>query len=417
MEVRYRNDLYGNYMLISIPHIEDGNRYSFKMLEKNVIPGVLSAKERKEDGKGYWYVDISKKQTLLQEYQEKQLQLEDIIDIFQQLVPILEELRNYLLNESMVVWDPQYIFRNLEDRKLYVLLLPWSFEEKTLHKLAEFFLEKVNQRDENGVNAAYLFYKQQSQSHFSLYHFLPVLEKESILKRQKEKEPKNNRLSENKWKESFSKEGDEKKEEPYLFDDSETIKLGKDVDVYKSKNSAIIVLLVSFIFLVPGFLPVIRSTIRMSCIAFSILLFAVFLILLLKKGKIKEYSKKTEEKEVNTIPKIDIGTAETIFFDSFENEECLKLQWKERGRNKQFILKDLPCTVGKMKEETNLCISDISISRIHCRFVEQENRICIMDLNSTNGTFLNGLPVKNGEVLEIEKNDEILIGKVKVNVV
>ena len=207
---------------------------------------------------------------------------------------------------------------------------------------------------------------------------------------------------------AFSKEGDEKKEEPYLFDDSETIKLGKDVDVYKSKNSAIIVLLVSFIFLVPGFLPVIRSTIRMSCIAFSILLFAVFLILLLKKGKIKEYSKKTEEKEVNTIPKIDIGTAETIFFDSFENEECLKLQWKERGRNKQFILKDLPCTVGKMKEETNLCISDISISRIHCRFVEQENRICIMDLNSTNGTFLNGLPVKNGEVLEIEKNDEIL---------
>ena len=417
MDIRYRNDLYGNYMLISIPHREDSNRYPFKMLEKNTIPGVLSAKERKEDGNGYWYVDISKKKSLLQEYQEKQLQLEDMLDIFQQLVPILEELRNYLLSESMVVWDPQYIFRNLEDRKLYVLLLPWSFEEKTLHKLAEFFLEKVNQRDENGVNAAYLFYKQQSQSHFSLYHFLPVLEKESILKRQKEKEPKNNCLSENKWKESFSKEGDEKKEEPYLFDDSKTIKLGKDVDAYKSKNSAIIVLLISIIFLVPGFLPVIRSTIRMSCIAFSILLFAVFLILFLKKGKIKEYSEKTEEKEVNTIPKIDIGTAETIFFDSFENEECLKLQWKERGRNKQFILKDLPCTVGKMKEETNLCISDISISRIHCRFVEQENRICIMDLNSTNGTFLNGLPVKNGEVLEIEKNDEILIGKVKVNVV
>ena len=40
-----------------------------------------------------------------------------------------------------------------------------------------------------------------------------------------------------------------------------------------------------------------------------------------------------------------------------------------------------------------------------------------MDLNSTNGTYLNGLPVKNGEIQEIEKNDEILIGKVKVLVV
>ena len=40
-----------------------------------------------------------------------------------------------------------------------------------------------------------------------------------------------------------------------------------------------------------------------------------------------------------------------------------------------------------------------------------------MDLNSTNGTFLNGMPLGNGEMIEIEKNDEILIGKVKVLVV
>ena len=100
-----------------------------------------------------------------------------------------------------------------------------------------------------------------------------------------------------------------------------------------------------------------------------------------------------------------------------ENEDYLILQWKEKGRNKQFVLKEFPCTVGKMKEEVNLCISDISVSRIHCRFVEQENKICIMDLNSTNGTFLNGLSLKSGEVLEIEKNDEILLGKVKLNVV
>lgn len=415
MEVRYRNDLYGNYMLISIPHIEDGNRYSFKMLEKNTIPGVLSAKERKEDGKGYWYVDISKKQTLLQEYQEKQLQLEDMIDIFQQLVPILEELRNYLLNESMVVWDPQYIFRDLEDRKLHVLLLPWSKEEKTLHKLAEFFLEKVNQRDENGVNASYLFYRQQSQPHFSLYHFLPVLEKESILKRQKGKEAENGCFSENRWNESFSKEWDEKNVESVLPDDSEIVMSVKSTDNHKSKKSSVIVLFLSLVFLVFGFLPVISSIMRMSCVAFSVLLFIVSFTLFMKKDKTKDAI--TKAKDIKQVEKIDIGAAETVFFDSFENEECLKLQWKERGRKKQFILKDLPCTVGKMKEETNLCISDISVSRIHCRFVEQENKVCIMDLNSTNGTFLNGLPIKSGEVLEIEKNDEILIGKVKVYVV
>ena len=114
---------------------------------------------------------------------------------------------------------------------------------------------------------------------------------------------------------------------------------------------------------------------------------------------------------------MEIDTGETIFFDTYESDENLKLQWKERGRKKQFILKEFPCIVGKMKEEVSLVISDISVSRVHCKFIKKDNKICIIDLNSTNGTFLNGLPLKNGEIQEIEKNDEILIGKVTVDVV
>ena len=37
MDVRYRNDLYGNYMLIAIPDTEDSTGYTFKMLDKNKI--------------------------------------------------------------------------------------------------------------------------------------------------------------------------------------------------------------------------------------------------------------------------------------------------------------------------------------------------------------------------------------------
>ena len=64
-----------------------------------------------------------------------------------------------------------------------------------------------------------------------------------------------------------------------------------------------------------------------------------------------------------------------------------------------------------------MLINDISVSRVHCQLVKKENRIAIMDLNSTNGTAVNGIPISSGEIIEIEKNDEILIGKVKVLVV
>ena len=129
MEVRYRNDLYGNYILIEIPSDIDSSQYSFKMLEKNKIPGVLCCKVRMEDGQEYWYADISKKRSLLQEYRDKEMHLEDMTLLFQQISVVLEELRTYLINENMVVMNPEYIFRDLEDGRLSVLVLPWNLEE------------------------------------------------------------------------------------------------------------------------------------------------------------------------------------------------------------------------------------------------------------------------------------------------
>ena len=62
-------------------------------------------------------------------------------------------------------------------------------------------------------------------------------------------------------------------------------------------------------------------------------------------------------------------------------------------------------------------MADSSVSRIHCRFVEQDGGIAVMDMNSTNGTVLNGMRLRPGEIMGITKNDEILIGKVRVLVV
>ncbi len=416
MEVRYRNDLYGNYMLIEIPGSVDSSQYSFKMLEKNKIPGVLPCKERVEDGKGFWYVDISKKRTLAQEYKDKEMQLEEMVLIFQQITTILEDLRMYLLNETMVVIDPEYIFRDIENDSLYVLILPWNSGEKVLHKLAEFFLEKINHRDENGVNAAYLFYRQQSQPNFSLYQFLPVLEKESILKRQKMKEKKTSPWKDMGDAEEPWMESKEKRMEETFLNESVNEEKEKSQKDNSREKIPLFFLIVSIIFVICSFLPGITFFLKISCRSFSFLLFLIFLIWILFQRKNTQQALNDKNEEF-LLQEIDVGMRETVFFDSYDNEEYLKLQWKEKGRKKQFVLKDFPCTVGKMKEEVSLCISDASVSRIHCKFIEKDGKAAIVDMNSTNGTFLNGLPVKNGEILEIEKNDEILLGKVSIIVV
>lgn len=410
MKIRYRSDLYGNYVLAEIPEDANINQYAFKMLLRNKIPGVLPCKERMEDGKSYLYMDISQKRSLLQEYQEKEMQLEDMVLLFQEITQILEEARTYLLHENMVNLNPEYIFRDLEEQHLYVLILPWVAKEKTIHKLAEFFLEKINHRDENGVNAAYHFYRQQSQSQFFLSQFIPILERESILKRQKRKnETEAVVISEDTCKEIESRHDTNEVRKMDFYTEEEkrtTYKEKKGI----LKSGKIGLFLLSAVFFILGFLPIINSTLKLSCLSFAVLLPTFFLVIGTKKEK---------EPSMESFPvkEIEIDRNETVFFNSYEDEERLKLEWKERGRRKQYVLKDLPCTVGKIKEEVSLVIADISVSRVHCKFIEKDKKICLMDLNSTNGTFLNGLPMKNGEIQEIEKNDEILIGKVKISVV
>ena len=54
-------------------------------------------------------------------------------------------------------------------------------------------------------------------------------------------------------------------------------------------------------------------------------------------------------------------------------------------------LQNLPITVGKMAGAVDLVLNDQSVSRLHARISRDGNRFFITDLNSTNGTFRNGM--------------------------
>ena len=363
------------------------------------MKGVLPSKTRMEDGIEYLYLEVGNRRSLVDIYKDKEMDLEEMTRIFQGLLPILEELRNYLLSEKMVLFDPEYIYEE-EDGNYCIVILPWQDERPNFRKMAEFFLEKINHKDENGVNAAYHFYRQQSQGSFSLSQFIPVLEKENILKRQKKNKESIPVVTQPKdWKLEEIEEAN--KEEDMEEENS------------ASRNWKYIFLILAFLAIGAQFINIIPGRIKLSCMAISVLFLIVFFVLLIpKKEKVKEEKKNTV---VEAEEEWEVG--ETLFFENKEMEESWKLQWKERGRQKQVILEEFPCKVGKIKEEVSVVINDVSVSRVHCQFVKKENKIALMDLNSTNGTFLNGMPLGNGEMIEIEKNDEILIGKVKVLVV
>ncbi len=78
----------------------------------------------------------------------------------------------------------------------------------------------------------------------------------------------------------------------------------------------------------------------------------------------------------------------------------------------RISLGKLPLTLGKMEGCVDRVLKDNSVSRMHCRiFKGEDDRIMLVDLNSTNGTFKNGLCLKAQEGVSIGEGDEIRIGR------
>jgi hypothetical protein len=74
-------------------------------------------------------------------------------------------------------------------------------------------------------------------------------------------------------------------------------------------------------------------------------------------------------------------------------------------------LEELPFVIGKRKEDVSLVLNDYSVSRIHARITEEEGNYYVEDLNSTNGTYKNGLRLQPYEKRKLEKGDELKFGK------
>ena len=69
-------------------------------------------------------------------------------------------------------------------------------------------------------------------------------------------------------------------------------------------------------------------------------------------------------------------------------------------------------TVGR-HNSNDIVINDTSVSRFHAELVNENNQWYIIDLNSTNGTFVNGIKIQGK--IPVSIYDEIKLGNVSVN--
>ena len=81
-----------------------------------------------------------------------------------------------------------------------------------------------------------------------------------------------------------------------------------------------------------------------------------------------------------------------------------------RERNSIVLVKD-SYVIGKLKTKTDICLEEEGISRIHARIRKEGEEYYLYDMNSTNGTFINGRRLGVNEKVPLHVSDEIAFAR------
>ena len=72
-------------------------------------------------------------------------------------------------------------------------------------------------------------------------------------------------------------------------------------------------------------------------------------------------------------------------------------------------------TIGRSADCDLTITDDEEISKRHCELAVEGGYVLISDLNSTNGTFVNGVPIKSGH--RLKSGDIVMVGRTEMRIV
>ena len=157
MRVEYKRDMDHNYLILYGGQEVDTASYQVRMLTGNVIPSILKCRLQGLDGETLFYYDITSRQSITSMYEEKKFGKDDLRLLFGGFVQVMEEMGEYLLNPGYLVLQPDYIYLDVEKRKLEFCYLPGEEREIRLQfqNLTEFILPKLDHRDAEAIMLGY----------------------------------------------------------------------------------------------------------------------------------------------------------------------------------------------------------------------------------------------------------------------
>lgn len=362
MKTEYIRNLTGSYMIIKDAEYTYENM-ELLMLLNNKISGLLDMQVIVSNGKiEYWYeitgtTSIGTMMDLfsLDGTRLKRL-IEDVYDMNQQLL-------DYLLDGENILYSPEFIYYDRGMEKYRFCYLPGSkvLEQNSLQTLAEYLLPKLDHKDQDAVTMGYAFYEKSIQEHCSVEELLSCV----ILKDSSYLEEKNKDTTEGMEADELSKSSPYENEDEWDFDEK------------------------------PGFLQRLFTRQRKK----------------VERTKAPDYEQLLSEvSRLGVVAEPSLPETPTVFLNIEKHLEIGRLIYQGEGKEENFVLEEDSFLIGKDTKIANGVLVADTVSRIHARIYRQEGHYYIEDLNSTNGTYLNGQELFYRQPAKLEAMDRIVFG-------
>ena len=462
IEAKYYKDYGHNYLILKCGKEDEGEDYRYRMLSLNKVDGLLNYSIRNINGSSCLYYDISSKMSLENLYQNKRLSYDQVKDLFIQMDQICRSLSHYFLEEKELLLQPQYIYFDLTKQQYFGVYYPQTDAEgeNPYEALLDFLLTHIDTEDQELASKLYKFYEMAEDNLFSLADgaadFLdgntnvPEIDMETDNIKEEiyingdtpyETDINGMGMNETEASESGSigipdpeKTGGST---PLFYIILSVLSLVGAVGcyllymMYELTQRELMVLSGGGIIMVLGcplcaflawrtkkrnkekqtadrqLMADIEDEFRDNRqISLENVLDRNIYPMYPTTGKYRKAPVENKEKETS-----QITYGETVFIDLNKREPEYKLYALDPKNKKHIDLTHFPYTIGKMAGCVDCVLTDSSISRLHARIERKEGRLFLTDMNSTNGTYKNGLQMGPSETLEIEPGDEIRFGK------
>ena len=451
MRAEYKRDMNHNYLILHGEEVPDTDSYQVRMLVGNGMPSLLKCRLQGIDGNFLIYYDITSKQSVASMYETKKMGLEDLRLIFGGFVQAMEEMAEYLMNPGQLLVQPEYMYLDVEKKKLYFCCMPGKAGDvrEDFRVLTEYILPKIDHEDGDAVILGYGVYRRALEDTFHLEYV-----KEEIYKGRDSREK---RIPESCKEKEIDKEKGQFREQyenqsgdsPWEMETSNPFENRDREDEKKSpvslRKKILFSLLGAFVLIITagaavlGFLPGLQAGVILSgCAVFLGTGMLVYRFRKKHKGSVEKKRGRQEIREIQrepiwkteqekesgwqpqmsaeeemSVPQTleeepkakDFG--ETVVLSAGVVQGPATLVSREPGELATIYLQEDMTVIGKMETAVDAVIDLPTVSRIHAKIRRRDQEYYLSDLNSRNGTAVNGRLLKEGEDYQLQNEDEV----------